>query len=215
MIRVLAFMVRRPDLTRDQFRDHYERTHVPTALPILAGTTHYVRHHIRDELFGKPNFDCMTAFEYRDAAAMRAVFAKSEGAGGERVRADELRFMDKPANFFFGVDEADGWGDAPPSEGLMTLLVCVRRAAAASPADARARFASVQLPALRAAIGGAPWGRVAYARAGSPREKSFDAVVLCSASGAGDLLVWCRAAAGEGADVLALRVTSHATQVAG
>ena len=82
MIRVLAFMVRRPDLTRDQFRDHYERTHVPTALPILAGTTHYVRHHIREELFGRPNFDCMSAFEYRDAAAMHAVFAKSEGAGG-------------------------------------------------------------------------------------------------------------------------------------
>jgi hypothetical protein len=213
MIRVLAFMVRRPHLTRDQFRDHYERTHVPTALPILTGTTHYVRHHIREELFGKPSFDCMSAFEYRDAAAMHAVFAKSEGAGGERVRADELRFMDKPANFFFGVEEADGWSDAAPREGLMTLLVCVRRPAAASPADARARFASAQLPALRAAIGRAPWGRVAYARAGSPREKSFDAVVLAGAAGAGDLIGWCRDQQAGGSEVLALRVTSHATQV--
>ena len=106
MIRVLAFMVRRKDLTRDAFRDHYERTHVPTALPILTGTAHYVRHHIREELFGTPAFDCMTAFEYPDAPTMLGVFAKSEGPEGAAVRADEQRFMDKPANFFFAAGES-------------------------------------------------------------------------------------------------------------
>jgi hypothetical protein len=206
-------MVRRKDITRDAFRAHYERTHVPTALPILEGTAHYVRHHIREELFGTPAFDCMTAFEYPDAQAMLAVFARSEGPEGASVRADEQRFMDKPANFFFPVEEADGWGDASSDEPPMRLLVCLRRRADASQADARARFASVELPALRAALGRPRFARVAYARAGSPRETSFDAVVLAGVGEAGTLLAWCRQRAGEGAEVLALRVTSHETRM--
>ena len=28
-------LVRRPDITRQQFRDHYEETHAPLALPLM------------------------------------------------------------------------------------------------------------------------------------------------------------------------------------
>jgi hypothetical protein len=213
MIRVLAFMVRRRDLTRDQFRNHYERTHVPTALPILTGTSHYVRHHIREELFGMPDFDCMTAFEYPDAASMRAVFAKSEGPEGATVRADEQRFMDKPANFFFAVEEAGGWGDPLSDDPLMRVLVCVRRRPAATQGGFRAEFAVEDLDRLRAALVEPRWARVAYAVPGTPRERSFDVVVLAGAVGAGDLLGWCRAQEAGGSQVLALRVSSHGTHV--
>lgn len=213
MIRVLAFMVRRKDITRDAFRNHYERTHVPTALPILGGTASYVRHHIREELYGRPSFDCMTAFEYPDATSMRAVFARSEGPEGATVRADEQRFMDKPANFFFAVEEAGGWGDPLSDEPLMRLLVCVRRPAAATQGGFRAEFAVEDLDRLRAAWIEPRWARVAYAMSGSPREKSFDVVVLAGVAGAGGLLAWCGEQEARGCEVLALRVTSHSTHV--
>jgi len=90
VIRVLSFLVRRPDLSRDAFRAHYEEIHVPTALPLLEGVTHYVRHHVREEIHASPGFECMTVLEYRDEAAIRALRARLAGPEGEAVLSDEL-----------------------------------------------------------------------------------------------------------------------------
>ena len=96
MIRVLAFIRRLPGVSRDAFRTHYEEIHVPIALPLLTGTSGYVRHHVREELYGRADFDCMTRFEYPDPATVRAVFERTEGPQAEAIRHDERGFMDKP-----------------------------------------------------------------------------------------------------------------------
>ena len=105
-MKTLALIVRRPDHSREAFRKHYEEIHSPLAMrTIMEGTTRYVKHHLRDELYGAPDFDVVSAFEYRDGEAAAALFARSEGPEGARIRADELSFMDKPRNSFFVVTE--------------------------------------------------------------------------------------------------------------
>ena len=210
MIRVLAFLVRRPGLSREAFREYYEGTHVPTALPLLAGVTHYVRHHLREELHGRPGFDCMTAVEYPAAAAMDALLARLDGPEGEPVRRDELRFMDKPANAYVAVETEPGFEGGRPAPA--EILVCVSRPAAAAQDAFRAQFARDALPALRAALRPS-WCRAQWARAGPARGASFDAVVQLGAAGAGGISAWARDVEAAGARVVAARITAHATAV--
>ena len=210
MIRVLAFLVRRPGLSREAFREYYEGTHVPTALPLLGGVTHYVRHHLREELHGRPGFDCMTAVEYPAVAAMDALLARLDGPEGEPVRSDELRFMDKPANAYVAVETERGFEEERPAPA--EILVCVGRPVAAAPEAFRAQLARDALPALRAALRPS-WCRAQWACAGPARGASFDAVIQLGAAGAAGIGAWARDVESAGACVVAVRVTSHATAV--
>jgi hypothetical protein len=214
VIRVHAFMVRRPDLTRDEFRAHYEEIHVPTALPILGGTAAYVRHHVREELHGAPPFDCMTLFEYPDAKTTAAVFARAEGPEGAAVRADEQTFMDKPRNFFFAVAESAG-ADAHAgsvSAAPALFLLCARRPPGEDAGPFRARLLADALPRLRAALERPGLLRLHTSRDAGAR---YDATLLCSAAGAGRLAEAARELERDGSQWLALRVTAHATPMGG
>ena len=213
MIRVLAFIRRLPGVSRDAFRTHYEEIHVPIALPFLTGTSGYVRHHIREELYGKADFDCMTRFEYPDAAVVRAVFERTEGPQAEAIRRDERTFMDKPAIVFFPVEEAGGSGDEPSD--AVRLLVCVRRPRAEDAGRFRARFLEDHLPALRAALLLPHATRPQFALPGAAQSRGFDAVVEIAAAGAGEIASWARALEAEGAQVIAAGVSVHETRMAG
>ena len=235
MIRVLAFIRRLPGVSRDEFRSHYEEIHVPIALPSLAGTTGYVRHHVREEIHGAADFDCMTRFEYPDAAAVRAVYERTEGPQADAIRRDERTFMDKPAIVFFPVEESPAWyasgrqparSEAKPNEAQSgwearagtegaRLLVCVRRPEAEPPGSFRARFLGESLPALRAAALGPRWTRPQFALPGAAQSRGFDAVTEIGAEGAGELARWARALEAEGAGVIAVRVSVHETRMPG
>ena len=215
MIRVLAFIRRLPGVSRDAFRSHYEEIHVPTALPSLGGILRYVRHHVREEIHGAPGFDCMTRFDYRDAAAVRAAFERIEGPQGDAIRRDELTFMDKPANVFFAVEEAPAWEAKPARAGKAHLLVCVRRPEGEETRRFRARFLEESLPALRAAALDACWCRPQWARPGVAQGAPFDAVTELGAAGAGGLARWARGLEAEGARVIAVRVSVHETRMQG
>ena len=213
MIRVLAFIRRRVDISRDAFRSHYEEIHVPTALPSLGGIVRYERQHIREEIFGAPGFDCMTSFDYRDAAAVRAAFERIEGPQGDAIRRDELRFMDKPANFFFAVEAAPAWEATPARAERARLVVYVRRPEGEEPASFRARFSNGGLPPLRAAVEDACWCRPQWARRGVAQGIGFDAVTEIGAGGAGELARWARELETEGARVIAVGVSVYATRM--
>ena len=105
MIRTLSLIKRRPDITRDAFREHYETVHAPLALPYMDGLVRYVRYHLEAEFHGTIGFDVISAFWYRDAestAKLMTILASDEG---KPILDDELTFMDKPANVFFPVSE--------------------------------------------------------------------------------------------------------------
>ena len=209
MIRVLAFMRRLPGVTRDAFREHYESVHVPIALPFLTGTAGYVRHHVREEIHGSPGFDCMTRFDYPDAATLKAVFEQTEGPQADAIRRDERSFMDKPAIVFFPVEEAEGWGTPGPEANR--VLVCVRRPGSEEAADFRARFQERGLPELRTAVGAAGWCRPQWALAALAQGQGFDWVAQLGEASAGEVAAWARRLSGEGVAVIAARVSVHET----
>lgn len=105
MQKTLAFLVRRPDLSRDGFARHYEEIHVPLALPQLSGVERYVRNHLDRGVRAADAFDCMTEFWYESAEHAQRVAAAMRGDAGSAIRADELEFMDKPRNRSFAVEE--------------------------------------------------------------------------------------------------------------
>jgi uncharacterized protein (TIGR02118 family) len=215
MIRVLAFMRRLPDVSRDAFRAHYEEVHVPIALPFLTGTTGYVRQHVREELFGRTDFDCMTRFDYPDPATVRAVFERTEGPQADAIRRDERTFMDKPAIVFFPVEEGPVWEQTTTGARTAQLLVCVRRPEAESPASFRARFLDESLPALRTAVVAPRSARTQLALPGAAPGGGFDVVTEIEAEGAGQIARWAQALEAAGASVIAARVSLHETPMPG
>jgi len=149
MLNTLALIKRRPDTERSTFRDHYENEHVPLALPLLDGLRRYVRYHVECDLFGAFPFDVLTSFGYRDKAATDRVFANLEGEAGLAIRADELQFMDKPANTFFAVSERSLLsGD----EDETNLFVAVSRPSGMSRFDASTNLVKDHFPGLMARL---------------------------------------------------------------
>ena len=214
-MRVLAFIVRRPDVTRDAFREHYEATHVPTALPFLAGITGYVRHHIREALHGTPRFDCMSAFDYRDEAAVQAVLKRVQSPEAEVLRRDELTFMDVPRNHYFAVRDAAPWRAGPAPAAVAPLLACVRRPPEEKLQAFCERFLAEALPALEAAVDRADWVRLQFTLGGSGPNAAFDAIAQVGARGEGALAGWARSLEASGAHVVAARVSAHPTPMDG
>jgi hypothetical protein len=108
-MKTLALIARRRDIDRAEFRDHYEEIHAPLAVrTLLEGTTRYVRHHLREELFGRPAFDVVTGFWYRDAAAAIEIMRRTETPVGDAIRRDELTFMDKHGEHLLRRDRTHG-----------------------------------------------------------------------------------------------------------
>ncbi|MEE3325868.1 MAG: EthD domain-containing protein [Myxococcota bacterium] len=127
-MRTLALIARRPELDRDSFRHHYEQEHVPLALPLLEGLTRYVRNHVVASLVGEPPaFDVLTEFSYRDSGAFEGVLDRLASPAGESIARDELQFMDKQKNVFFGVEAWAGSGAEDPPETEKVALLAMRR----------------------------------------------------------------------------------------
>jgi hypothetical protein len=211
-VRVLAFLKRRPDVARDAFRAHYEEVHVPTALPVVGRSVrHYVRHHLREELHGRAGFDCLTALEYADEAAMQALLTRLAGPEGEAIRRDELTFMDKPENRWVVVEPAPAESGPLPGADAPQLLICVRAPAAADARGFRAAFAGEPLRRLREALGAGRPCRAQLAREVGATAPLFDAVVQVGGGEPGGLAGWVRELEATGAAVLAARVSVHAT----
>lgn len=101
MIKMIAILTRRPGLTIEQFRNHYEDSHVPLVSRLMGRDLQaYVRNYRNDE--GNPfpvgagaDFDCITEFHFADEAAFkRAVAAIEHPDNAPSVRADEAAFLD-------------------------------------------------------------------------------------------------------------------------
>jgi uncharacterized protein (TIGR02118 family) len=105
VIKTLSLIKRRPDIERDVFRNHYETSHAPLALPLMDGLVRYVRYQHDEDLLGEVGFDVLTGFWYRDAESISAIMETLKGEAGKPILEDELKFMDKAANTFFNVSE--------------------------------------------------------------------------------------------------------------
>ena len=209
MMKTLALIARRKDIDRAEFHDHYEEIHAPLAVrTLLEGTTRYVRHHLREELFGRPAFDVVTGFWYRDAAAAVEIMRRTETPVGDAIRRDELTFMDKPANTFFAVTEHAVRG-AEDHTATVAAVALVRRPPSHDAAHFVERYEKDSVPALLDAVHQPGWCLQNRALRFGHDEPAFDVVTQIHAAGDAGLAKWAQSIAATGANVVLATVTEH------
>jgi len=107
VIKLISVKTRRPDLSREEFRRHYEGRHVPLGLGFLERFRwrKYVRNHVVGTLAGAPDFDCLTEFwvASADDRALTREFVQS--AEFQALDEDDRRFLDVTRRLSFEVEE--------------------------------------------------------------------------------------------------------------
>jgi EthD domain-containing protein len=112
MLKVITLFLRRPDMTRRQFRDYYEGNHVAMGLAAnkYFGFSKYVRNHTlathaSPPARAFPEFDCFSEYTFENLD--RAVKAQEYmlTPGGKALAQDELNFLDMSYHPSFGVTE--------------------------------------------------------------------------------------------------------------
>jgi hypothetical protein len=101
MIKIVALIKRRDDLTLEAFRSYYEQRHATlfeSILPpdVAAVIVHYVQNHalrLGDGASDRP-YDCITEIGFDDLDGMRRWSHWYLGDGGKPLRDDEENFMD-------------------------------------------------------------------------------------------------------------------------
>jgi hypothetical protein len=86
-VKTIVLSRRRPDLTRDAFRDYYETQHVPLAIRHVPFTK-YVRNHLVAP--SNSEFDVVSEFRLADPVAAMAL---GTSPTGETLRKDAAKFM--------------------------------------------------------------------------------------------------------------------------
>ena len=86
-VKTIVLSRRRPDLTRDAFRDYYETQHVPLAIRHVPFTK-YVRNHLVAP--SNAEFDVVSEFQLADPVAATALATSQIG---ETLREDAAKFM--------------------------------------------------------------------------------------------------------------------------
>lgn len=225
-MKVLALMFRRADLSRAQFRAHYEGTHAPLAMAtVMAGVSRYVRRHLTREIFGAPGFDAVVEFRYPNAAAAAALMARVQSAAGAQITADERKFMDRARNTFFAVDEVALPAGAAFAESARMVFAMIKAPAQIARANFMRRYEEEDVPALLRAVGSGAAGCVLQNRAqvgpaGAP--PAFDAATQLCVSAAGaeaaaaqdaPLISWAQNLAAAGAQVLLFETSACETQI--
>jgi hypothetical protein len=112
----LTFLFKRKaDMTPEQFRDHYENSHVPLALRLLPYFSDYARNYIRHDLAYRPEglgvdnapqFDVVTEVTFATEADYDLMMKRlADPTVSKQIIDDEERFMDRKATLMFFVDE--------------------------------------------------------------------------------------------------------------
>ena len=101
MIKLVALLKRRDDLSPEQFRQYYEGEHAPLfrrSIPpeVSDAIIHYVQNHavVLGSAGRRAAYDCVTEIGFHDLAGLRVWSDWYLGDAGRVLRDDEERFMD-------------------------------------------------------------------------------------------------------------------------
>lgn len=114
-MKVVMLFKRKPGITLEQFREHYEKTHAPLAAQLLPYFKSYTRNFVRHDmsyksstLGGEVNFDVVTelTFESKEDYDLMTK-ALTDPAVHDQIVKDEEQFMDRSpgGRLIFFVDE--------------------------------------------------------------------------------------------------------------
>lgn len=119
MISIVLLNKRKPGITKEQFLEHYERSHAPMATRVFGHLfTSYTRNYIHSQGQHASNtnvqgesgadvqWDCVTAITFakkEDLEEMRRLVQEPETLA--MFLADEEHFLDRSAKTVFGCDQ--------------------------------------------------------------------------------------------------------------
>lgn len=96
MLKVLVFLCRKEGLETRAFIEYYEEHHVPLILSLAPAPTVYRRNYPVRAAGSADEFDVVTELRFPDRDAYLAWGAALRtGPAGDRVVADEARFLDR------------------------------------------------------------------------------------------------------------------------
>jgi uncharacterized protein (TIGR02118 family) len=102
MLKFMVVLVRRRDLTPEQFRQHLEHIHAPLA-NALPGLRHYRQNHVVPDPKRKhPDWDAIVELYFDDWKSMEAAWASPQGAASD---ADLPTFADVSRTTWSVVEE--------------------------------------------------------------------------------------------------------------
>jgi hypothetical protein len=106
MIKLMLLLKRKPGLTPEQFRDHYENVHVPLGLKYVGHLLADFRRHYPDAMMsladGQPlgcEYDAISVYSFKHAAAfteLQKILADPQVA--RILTEDEAQFLDRSAS---------------------------------------------------------------------------------------------------------------------
>lgn len=108
--KLLILIKRRPGMSLEQFREHYEERHVKFAVDMAAAVSmcHYSRRYLQPISGGEFDYDVLTECWFDDRARFEAVVAgMAKGKLSPEIVEDEERFMDRAKTRFFTVTECE------------------------------------------------------------------------------------------------------------
>ncbi len=112
MIKVFAYLKRKPGLSMEEFVDYYEHNHVPLVLSKAAMPVVYKRNYLqRGDTFNlegdEIGFDCMTELVFNDRDGLLGWMTS---LGGDEIARDEENFIHRDATRSYVVDERTSSG---------------------------------------------------------------------------------------------------------
>jgi hypothetical protein len=105
-IKIMAFLVKRHDVTNDELVEHYVNGHVPLILSLASPPSTYKRNFLLrdDATASRDDVDIITELEFTDRHAhegwVSVMYAPDSG-----VVEDEARFLDRSKTRAYVVDE--------------------------------------------------------------------------------------------------------------
>tara|TARA_Y100001935_G_scaffold239807_1_gene227800 strand:- start:2231 stop:2785 length:555 start_codon:yes stop_codon:yes gene_type:complete len=100
MIKALAFIHKKKDLSDDDFKNYYEKNHAPLAISLLTFEG-YERNFVDTKI--NPLFASLgsiSIFQYQSIESLNYIEEQMSSDAGDILREDELKFMDVAKNYF-------------------------------------------------------------------------------------------------------------------
>jgi uncharacterized protein (TIGR02118 family) len=114
VIKIVALIKRRPEVTLEEFCEYYEHRHAPLfARTLPADVAEAIKHYVQNHALrlGRsttdPPYDCVTEIGFDDLAGMERWTNWYLGEGGKVLRDDEETFMDPRQRVVIVTEERD------------------------------------------------------------------------------------------------------------
>lgn len=111
--KIKAFLVRKPGMSKEAFRTHYEERHLPLALKTFPEIIRHQRNYVAEggahfaPSAGMPVWDAVSDIWFADQSGFEAMVARLSTPAGVDIQTDELRFLDRDRCGMMVVDETE------------------------------------------------------------------------------------------------------------